>query len=131
MQQRTDAGWILSCATRAKCPRCGRGSLFQGFLTIRPKCEVCGLDYSFADTADGPAFFAMMGMAVPVTAFAVWYELTYDPPIWNHLITTLPLLLVLCILPLRFLKAGLAASQFVHRAEEGRLAKPKPPPPAA
>jgi len=38
----------LSCA----CPRCGQGKLFQGFLTLRPRCEVCGLDYSFADAGD-------------------------------------------------------------------------------
>ena len=126
MEQRKDAGWILSCAARAACPRCGKGRLFNGFLTIRPKCEVCGLDFSFADTADGPAFFAMMGMAVPVTAFALWLEFTYDPPTWVHLVTTLPLLLVLCILPLRFLKGGLAASQYVNKAEETRFTI-KPP----
>jgi uncharacterized protein (DUF983 family) len=120
--------WILSVAARAKCPRCGRGKLFNGFLTLAKRCEVCGLDLSFADTADGPAFFAMMGMSVPVTAFALWFEFTYDPPFWQHLVTTLPLLLLLCILPLRFLKGALVASQFVHKAEEGRLADRKSPP---
>jgi uncharacterized protein (DUF983 family) len=44
---------------RARCPRCGEGRLFQGFLTLRPKCERCGLDYSFADAADGPAVFVI------------------------------------------------------------------------
>ena len=28
-----------------RCPRCGKGRLLQGFLTLRPSCEVCGLDY--------------------------------------------------------------------------------------
>jgi len=53
-------GWILSVAARSRCPRCGEGRLFDGFLTFAKQCNVCGLDYSFADTADGPAFFAMM-----------------------------------------------------------------------
>lgn len=128
-QPNNSAQWILSVGTRSKCPRCGRGKLFDGFLTLAKRCEVCGLDFSFADTADGPAFFAMMGMAVPVTAFALWFELTYNPPFWQHLVTTLPLLLVLCILPLRFLKGALVASQFVNKAHEGRLApEPKRPP---
>jgi len=126
MQQRTDVGWILSCAARAKCPRCGQGRLFRGFLALRPQCEVCGLDFSFADTADGPAFFAMMGMAIPVTAFAVWFELTYNPPFWQHLVTTVPLMLILCVVPLRFLKGGLAASQYVHKAEETRFTSEPP-----
>lgn len=120
-EQRKDAGWILSCAARSACPRCGKGRLFQGFLKLRPDCDVCGLDFSFADTADGPAFFAMMGMAIPVTAFGLWFEFTYDPPAWQHLLTTVPLLLALCTLPLRFLKGGLVASQYVNKAEEARF----------
>src|SRR5437764_1489112 len=45
---------------RSRCPGCGEGRLFQGFLTLRPSCERCGLDYSFADSADGPAVFVIM-----------------------------------------------------------------------
>ena len=104
MAAQNSTGWILSVAARSKCPRCGQGRLFDGFLTFAKTCNVCGLDYSFADTADGPAFFAMMGMGVPVTAFGIWIELAYEPPLWVHTVTTLPFLLVACILPLRFLK---------------------------
>jgi uncharacterized protein (DUF983 family) len=60
-------------------------------------------------------------MAVPITAFALWLELTHEPPFWVHLVTTLPALLLLCILPLRFLKGGLAASQYVNKAEQTRF----------
>ena len=84
---------------------------------------------SFADPADGPAFFVMMLMAVPVTAFGIWIELVYEPPLWVHAVTTLPALLLVCILPLRFFKGWLVASQFAHKAEEGRLAPPPPPQP--
>src|SRR5262249_59321228 len=35
-----------------RCPRCGKGKLFTGFLSLRARCEVCGLDYSFVDSAD-------------------------------------------------------------------------------
>ena len=46
----------LAAAIRSRCPRCGHGRLFDGFLKLAPRCNVCGLDYSFADPADGPAF---------------------------------------------------------------------------
>jgi len=39
-----------------------------------------------------------------------------------HLVTTLPLLIVLCALPLRPLKGWLVCSQYFYKAEEGRLA---------
>jgi uncharacterized protein (DUF983 family) len=122
MQPQTNSALrILKVATRSKCPQCGQGKLFDGFLKLAPRCDACGLDYSFADPADGPAFFAMMGMAIPVTALAVWIELTYEPPVWVHFVTTLPFLLLTCIPPLRFLKGALVASQYVNKAEEGRL----------
>lgn len=112
---------------RGCCPRCGRGRLFRGFLTLAKRCEVCGLDYSFADPADGPAFFAMMFMSFPVVGFALWLETTYEPPLWVHAAIDLPLLLVLCLLPLRPLKGWLVCSQYYHKAEEGRLAASQTP----
>lgn len=112
----------LSTGLRGRCPRCAQGRMFDGFLTLKPRCEACGLDYSFADPADGPAFFVMMFVCVPAVAFALWLELAYEPPFWLHLVTTLPLVLLTCIPPLRPLKGWLVAAQFVHKAEEGRLA---------
>ena len=64
----------FSTGIRGRCPRCGQGHLFKGFLTLRPNCEVCGLDYSFADPADGPAFFVICFACVPSVALAVWIE---------------------------------------------------------
>jgi uncharacterized protein (DUF983 family) len=108
---------------KGKCPRCGQGHLFNGFLTLAPKCEVCGLDYSFADPADGPAFFVMMFFCAPACAFGVWLELAHEPPFWVHILTTLPLIFLTCVPPLRPLKGWLVASQFFHKAEQGRLVR--------
>lgn len=112
---------IISTAMRCRCPRCGEGRLFDGFLTLRQSCEVCGLDYSFADPADGPAFFVMMTMALPAVAFGVWVELAFQPPFWVHLLTTVPFLLLCCLPLMRPMKSLLIASQYVNKAEEGRF----------
>jgi len=111
----------MMTGTMGHCPRCQQGHLFSGFLTLAPKCEVCGLDYSFADPADGPAFFAMTIAAVPALAFALWIQLTYEPPLWIHLLTTLPVTIGACMLLLRPLKGWLVCSQFFHKAEEGSI----------
>lgn len=115
---------IWSVGMQCRCPRCGQGKLFRGFLTLAPSCESCGLSYAFADPADGPAFFVMMTMAIPVTAFGIWFELAYEPPIWAHLVLTVPILLLACIPILKPIKGLLVASQYMNRAEEGRLARP-------
>lgn len=103
------------------CPRCGQGHLFKGFLKIRPACERCGLDFTFADTADGPAFFVMSIVGILVVGLALWVELTYEPPLWVHLILWAPLSILLCLALVRPLKGMMAALQFAHRAEEGRF----------
>ena len=126
-------GWpVLSpfaTGIRGRCPRCGRGPLFKGFLTLAPACEHCGLSYDFADPADGPAFFVICFACVPAVLFAVWLEVAYQVPYWVHLVTSLPVLLLTCIPPLRPLKGWLIASQYVYKAEEGRLERTTPPGP--
>jgi uncharacterized protein (DUF983 family) len=106
-----------------RCPQCQQGHLFNGFLKLAPSCEVCGLDYSFADPADGPAFFAMTIVAVPALVFALWLQTTYEVPIWVHLFTTLPLTLLGSLALLRPLKGWLVCSQYFHKAEEGKLVR--------
>jgi uncharacterized protein (DUF983 family) len=96
-------------------------------LKLASRCDVCGLDYGFADPGDGPAFFAMTVMSFPVVGFALWFDAAYAPPWWVHLVTTLPLLIVLCALPLRPLKGWLVCSQYFYKAGEGQLAVPNTP----
>lgn len=103
------------------CPRCGKGHMFKGFLKLADRCEVCGLDFSYANPADGPAFFVQMFTCIPAVVFTLLLEIMASPPFWVHLVTSLPLLLATTVLPLRPLKGWLVASQFFFEAREGRL----------
>ena len=106
---------------RGRCPRCGEGRLFKGFLTVRPRCESCGLDFSFADSGDGPAVFVILiGGAIVVFA-ALITEVVYQPPYWLHAVLWVPLILLVTLVPLRLIKGLLIALQFHHKAAEGRL----------
>jgi uncharacterized protein (DUF983 family) len=107
----------LTCA----CPRCGRGKLFQGFLSLRPRCEVCGLDYGFADSGDGPAVFIMLLGGAIVVAAALITEVKFQPPYWLHAVLWLPLILIVTLGPLRPMKGLMIALQFHHKAAEGRV----------
>lgn len=111
----------IKTGIRGLCPRCGQGHLFDGFLTLRQRCEVCDLDYAFADPADGPAFFVICFTCVPAVAFACWLEVSFSPPIWVHALISLPITLLACILPLRPLKGWLVNSQFFYKAEQGQI----------
>ena len=107
---------------RGRCPRCGVGRLFRGFLTLRPACEHCGLDYSFADAGDGPAVFAILIGGFIVVFAALITEIMYQPPYWMHAVLWLPLVLIVTLVPLRPIKGLLIALQYHHKAAEGRHA---------
>ena len=126
---RSDKPSLLETVTRGlacKCPRCGKGKLFDGFLTLRPACEACGLDYTFIDTGDGPAIFIIMLAGAIVVACALIVEIKYQPPFWLHAVLWLPLILVTTLLPLRAMKSLLIALQFHHKAAPGRLIDREP-----
>src|SRR5262245_24513475 len=83
-----------------RCPRCGNGPLFRGFLDLRPRCESCGLDYAFADSGDGPAVFVVFLAGAIVVGSALIVEIKYEPPLWLHALLWGPLILVTTLLPL-------------------------------
>lgn len=99
-----------------RCPRCGKGKLFEGFLTLRSRCEVCGLDFSFADAGDGPAVFVIMIAGAIVVGAALVTEVKYQPPYWVHAALWIPLILIVTLWPLRGLKSLLIALQYHHKA---------------
>jgi uncharacterized protein (DUF983 family) len=118
-----DAPSPIAAGLRGRCPRCGEGALFNGFLSLSPRCDRCGLDLAFADTADGPAFFVMSIVGIVVVGLALWVEFTFEPPIWLHLVLWFGLTGLLSLAMVRPLKGLMVALQYHHRAEEGRLEK--------
>ena len=112
---------------RGRCPRCGEGKLFTGFLNLRGACDRCGLDYGFADAGDGPAVFVILIGGFIVVFAAMIVEVMYAPPYWVHAVLWVPLILLVTLAPLRPLKGLLIALQFHHKAAEGRLERRSEP----
>jgi uncharacterized protein (DUF983 family) len=98
-----------------RCPRCGMGKLFAGFLALRPCCERCGLEFSFADSADAPAFFVIFISGFIVAGSALAVEMIYSPPYWVHALLWGPLILLTTLAPLRPIKGLMIALQFRHK----------------
>ena len=112
----------LAAGIAGRCPACGRGKLFSGYLALAPRCNGCGLDYGFADAGDGPAVFVILVTGFIVVGAALFVEMAYAPPYWLHALIWGPLAILLPLLLLRSFKGVLIALQYKHKAEEGRLA---------
>ena len=105
---------------RCRCPRCGEGRLFEGFLTLAPRCKRCGLDFGFADAGDGPAVFVILIAGFVVVVLAVMVEFLWRPPYWVHAALWIPAILAVTLGLLRPLKGTMIALQYHHKAAEGR-----------
>ena len=116
---------VATCLGR--CPRCGAGKLYNGFLNLAPKCSSCDLDYKFIDAGDGPAVFVILIVGFIVMAAALVVEVKYRPPMWVHMSLWLPLVVILCLGMLRPLKGALIGLQYINKAEQGRLKAPTGP----
>ena len=111
----------IQAGLKGRCPRCGEGKLFSGFLTVGKGCRNCGLDYSFADAGDGPAVFVILIIGFIVVGLALWMEVSYNPPLWVHFMLWIPLAVVLSLVALRLIKGVLVTQQYAKSAAEGRL----------
>lgn len=108
--------WIVQSGWKGCCPRCGKASMFEGWLQLVKTCPECGLDYKFANAGDGPAFFALCFTAFPLIFLTVWLEVKFSPPWWVHVLTSAPILGFGCVATLRPFKGWLVASQYMNNA---------------
>ena len=112
---------VARAALLGRCPRCGQGKLFDGYLKLVPSCAACGLDTAMFDSGDGPMVFVILIVGAIVCGSALYVEVAYQPPYWVHAVLWLPLILVLTFGLLRLVKALLLVLQYKHKAGEGRL----------
>jgi uncharacterized protein (DUF983 family) len=101
------------------CPRCGESPVFTGFLTVRSRCESCGLDLTFAQSSEGPAVFIIFIVGFIVIAAAALTEVAFRPHPMLHLALWIPATIVLSLLLLRPLKATMIAFHYRTIVREG------------
>jgi len=99
-----------------RCPRCGRGALFDGYLTVAERCSTCGLDLRKADSGDGPAVFIIFILGFLIVPLALLFEAAVEPPLWLHMVIWPPVVLVGAVALLRPMKRVLIPLQYHHKA---------------
>jgi uncharacterized protein (DUF983 family) len=105
---------------RGRCPNCGEGHLFEGFLKVSPACEACGFDLAKADSGDGPAVFVILIGGCLGAFGALFTMFAFRTPVWVPLVIWIPGTLFICLALMRPTKGLLLASQFKNKAAEAR-----------
>ncbi|MCB2054980.1 MAG: DUF983 domain-containing protein [Geminicoccaceae bacterium] len=104
----------VTAGLRGRCPRCGEGPLFEGFLAVRSRCPVCDLDLAGQDSGDGPVAFIVLVVGAVVVGAALLVEVRYGWPVWLHMLVWLPLAALGCLASMRPLKGLMIALQYRH-----------------
>ncbi len=101
-----------------RCPNCGVGDLYAGFLDLAPACSHCAYPLALADSGDGPAVFVMMIVGFIIVFGLLFTEIAYRPPVWVHLVVWLPLGAALSMALLRPIKGLMIAAQIRNKASQ-------------
>jgi uncharacterized protein (DUF983 family) len=90
----------------ARCPACGEGHLFAGWLKVVKQCEICAAPLGLARSDDLPPYLTILLVGHIVVPLMVWMERTQSPPTWLTAAIFLPLTLVLTLALMRPIKGG-------------------------
>lgn len=93
-----------------RCPRCGRGRLVAGYLTMRGRCESCGLDFEPYRADDAPAYFTILIVGHFIVAGVLVVEQLFHPPSVVQMAIWLPMTLIATLLLLPFVKGAVIAA---------------------
>jgi uncharacterized protein (DUF983 family) len=105
----------------ARCPNCGKGRLFTGYLRFAQACEACGVSFGKADVGDGAAVFTMFIVGALVVPMAFILQFAFHWDMLPILAVTSLATIVLSLALLERIKALLFTLQFSHKAAEGHL----------
>lgn len=106
---------VVRAGFLCRCPKCGKGRLYSGYLKVVEQCAHCGLELRKNDAGDGPAVFVVLIVGAIIVGLALWVEISYQPPYWVHLVIWAPAIFGGCLGALRPAKALMIALQFKHK----------------
>ena len=98
-----------------KCPSCGRGALFGGYVRTNDICPECGLKIASHQADDAPPYVTIMivgHLAIPLVLAA---KQLFDPPMWLQFAVWLPVITLAAAACLPAAKGGLIGIQWANR----------------
>ncbi|WP_368184474.1 DUF983 domain-containing protein [Aestuariibius sp. HNIBRBA575] len=100
---------------RRRCPNCGQGAMFDGYLKVADECTVCRQELHHQRADDGPAYLTILvvGHLLAVLIHVVWNNFRPDPMVMATIFTIGCVGLSLYLLPR--LKGVVVAIQWSRR----------------
>tara|TARA_R100001163_G_scaffold59704_1_gene48585 strand:+ start:522 stop:953 length:432 start_codon:yes stop_codon:yes gene_type:complete len=109
---------------KGRCPRCGEGRLFSGFLKVAQGCGFCGLRYDFENAGDGAVPFLILIIGAIGVGLGAWVLLAFDTAVWVPILVTVPVVILLTLILMPRAKGLLIALQYVNQASDSGTDSP-------
>lgn len=110
----------VKAGLQGRCPACGEGALFSGFLTFTSRCEACHADFSSEDAGDGPAVFVIFIVGIFVVPIIMAIVLLSGLPQWLTMSLGVLVIIAACLFCLRLLRGLMFGLQWKNKAREAR-----------
>ena len=123
----TGFSWpALGLGFRQRCPSCGEGRLFERYLRVMDRCQVCGAELGLYRADDAPAYFtiAVVGHAAVFGLLLVEQNLTL--PMWQLGALFVPATLVASLALLPRIKGALVGLHWSLGLETARATRIEP-----
>ena len=89
-----------------RCPNCGAGRLFTGFLKVHSPCEGCGTDNSIYPSDDFPPYLTIFVTGHFVIPLFIWTDASFEPAFWLEAAIWLPVTAIMSLTLLPFMKGA-------------------------
>ena len=121
--ERRNLATALGRGARGRCPNCGEGRLFRGFLQVADACEACGEAFHHHRADDAPAYLTILIVGHLMLPVVLGVEEFFAPALWVHLLlwgTLIPAACLALLRPLKGMIVGLQWASRMHGFGEGR-----------
>jgi uncharacterized protein (DUF983 family) len=101
---------------KLRCPHCGEGHLFRGYLKVADKCDACGEELHFHRADDFPPYLAIIIVGHLIVGLMLHLEMAYqDVAPWVYMVTMLPAAIILPLVMLPSIKGAVVGLQWANR----------------
>ena len=98
-----------------RCPNCGEGKLFAGYLTVAPECDACGEDFTGEEAHDLPPYVTVFIVGHVVVTLLMVAEANTDWSLVTHLVVWSLATLVMCFAMMKPVKGAVVGLQWALR----------------
>lgn len=95
-----------------RCPACGKGDLFDGYLKVVDACAACGEEMHHHRADDAPPYFTILVVGHVIVSLVLAVEVAFAPPLWVHAALWVPLTIIVALLVLRPIKGAVVGLQW-------------------